>query len=110
MSKENVIIDRLEFIIGDTTCVGYLYHVKSDAPRTCIVMGSGFGGTQDTPSIIAVATAFAQSGFHAFTFDYRNLGESDGQPRQLVSIDGNRRIFYLPLALLRNILLWMKKP
>ena len=102
MNKENVIVNRLEFISGNTTCVGYLYHMKSDAPRPCIVMGSGFGGTQDTPSIIAVATAFAQAGFHAFTFDYRNLGESDGQPRQLVSIDGQQEDFLSAISFIKK--------
>ena len=41
-------------------------------------------------SIVAVATAFAQAGFHAFTFDYRNLGESEGEIRQLVSVSGQQ--------------------
>jgi dienelactone hydrolase len=29
---------------------------------------------------------FAQAGLHAFIFDYRHFGQSDGQPRQLISI------------------------
>lgn len=102
MSKERVIIDRLEFISGTITCVGYLYRVKSDETVPCIVMGSGFGGTQDTPSMISAATAFAQAGFNAFTFDYRNLGESDGQPRQLVSIDGQQEDFLSAISFIKN--------
>ena len=93
MTGQKVITERLEFKSSGVTCIGYLYRMKSDVPSPCVVMGAGFGGTQDTPSMNAVATAFAQAGFHAFTFDYRNLGESEGQPRQLVSIPGQQEDF-----------------
>lgn len=43
--------------------------------------------------MVAVATAFAQAGFHAFTFDYRNLGESEGEIRQLVNVSGQQEDF-----------------
>src|SRR5690606_5764487 len=48
----------------------------------CVVLCHGFGGTQDTPAIRAAARAFANAGFAALTFDYRNFGESGGMPRQ----------------------------
>lgn len=51
-----------------------------------MVLATGFTGTQDTPSIQAAAQEFAASGFTALTFDYRNFGESEGSPRQLLSI------------------------
>jgi len=50
------------------------------------VMGHGFSGTQDR--LFANAERFAGAGFGVLTFDYRNFGESGGQPRQLVSIKG----------------------
>ena len=68
--------------------MGYLYGDSGPTPRPCVVLCTGFGGTQDTPSIIATAQAFADSGYRALTFDYRNFGESGGQPRQLVDISG----------------------
>jgi dienelactone hydrolase len=79
---------RVEFTSGDATCVGHLYPTEGSAPRPCIVMCTGFGGTQDTPSIVANAEDFARAGYAALTFDYRNFGESGGEPRQLVDIDG----------------------
>ncbi|MCX7747442.1 MAG: alpha/beta hydrolase [Clostridia bacterium] len=102
MSKEKVISERLEFKSSGTNCVGYLYHLESHTLKPCIIMGSGFGGTQDTPSMIAVATAFAQAGFCAFTFDYRSLGESDGQPRQVVSIPGQQEDFLSAIRFIKK--------
>lgn len=93
MSAATVRKERLEFNSGGTACVGYLYCKPTEIPKPCVIMGAGFGGTQDTPSMVAVATAFAQAGFHAFTFDYRNLGESEGEIRQLVSVSGQQEDF-----------------
>ena len=69
---------KVHFDSGGVTCVGYVYHSISHGGRAlCVVMGAGFIGTQDTPSIVAVAQAFVDAGFIALTFDYRNFGESD---------------------------------
>ena len=86
----NNICEKLTCKSGEETCVGYLYQIKKDSQLPCIIMGSGFGGTQDTPSMIATANSFAQAGLAAFTLDYRHLGESEGEPRQLVNIQGQQ--------------------
>lgn len=78
---------RVEFASGNDTCVGYLYG-EIDGRKPCVVLCQGFGGTQDTPAFTANARDFAVAGFLALTFDYRNLGESSGLPRQLVDIAG----------------------
>ncbi|HEY9265744.1 MAG TPA: alpha/beta fold hydrolase [Mycobacterium sp.] len=80
--------ERVTFDSGGDTCVGYLYGDSGPTPRPCVVLCTGFGGTQDTPSIIATAQAFADHGYRALSFDYRNFGESGGEPRQLVDISG----------------------
>ena len=78
---------KVVFESNGITCVGYLHHpAPMRAPRPCVVLAHGFAGTQDTPSIQAAAQAFAAAGFSALTFDYRNFGESDGAPRQLICI------------------------
>jgi alpha/beta superfamily hydrolase len=80
---------KVRFDSGAAACIGYVYHSTSAGEEVpCVVMGAGFSGTQDTPSIQAVAQAFANAGFAALTFDYRHFGESDGAPRQLVRIAG----------------------
>lgn len=57
------------------------------AGRPCVVMAHGFGATQDS-GLFAFAEALAGAGAEVVTFDYRNFGESSGQPRQLVSLSG----------------------
>lgn len=79
---------RITFESGGETCVGYLYGDRAGTPRACAVMCQGFGGTQDTPAFTATARDFAAAGYRVLTFDYRNLGESSGLPRQLVDIAG----------------------
>ncbi len=79
--------ERVTFTSGGIRCVGQLY--RSTRPRShCILMCTGFGGTQDTPALTATARDFAAAGYHVLTFDYRSFGHSDGQPRQVVSIEG----------------------
>ncbi|GKU77330.1 alpha/beta hydrolase [Paenibacillus sp. L3-i20] len=94
---------KISFASGGMNCTGYLYFPsKLNANLPCVVMGSGFGGTQDTPSIISNATSFAESGIAALTFDYRSFGESDGEPRQLVSIKGQVEDFHAAIHYVRN--------
>ncbi len=77
---------RVEFNSDGARCVGYL-RSAGQQPAPCVVLCNGFGGTQDTPAVTATAADFAAGGVHAFTFDYRNFGESDGRPRQVVGIE-----------------------
>ncbi|MGV0744810.1 alpha/beta hydrolase [Mycolicibacterium sp. XJ870] len=79
--------ERVTFQSGGDRCVAYVRR-SGDQPAPCIVLCTGFGGTQDTPALVANAEAFAAAGYHAMTFDYRSFGESDGHPRQIVSIAG----------------------
>ena len=85
---------KVRFDSGGVACVGYVYHpAKGGGPVPCVVVGAGFSGTQDTPSIRAVVEAFAEAGFAALTFDYRHFGESGGTPRQRVRVKGQHEDF-----------------
>ena len=67
--------------------VGYLHHRGQATEKgPCVVMGHGFSGTQDR--LFDNAGRFAEAGLAALTFDYRSFGESGGEPRQLVSVEG----------------------
>lgn len=79
-------VERQTFDVAGTVCSGHLYLPAGSSPRPCVVMCPGFGGTQDTPALIAAAEAFAEAGYIAMTFDYRGFGLSGGEPRQLVDI------------------------
>jgi uncharacterized protein len=77
----------VEFQSRGVTCRAWVYAPPSPTkPLTpCIVMGHGLGGTRDG-SLEPYAMRFAQAGFYVLVFDYRHLGASDGEPRQLISI------------------------
>jgi pimeloyl-ACP methyl ester carboxylesterase len=83
--------ESLEFESAGQTCRGVLARpADSDGPHPAIVLCTGFGGTQDTPAIQAAAAAFTRAGVASFTFDYRTFGVSDGHPRQVVDLAGQR--------------------
>jgi dienelactone hydrolase len=75
------------FLSDGVTCRAWLYEPAMDAsrPAPCIVMAHGLGGTRDA-SLAPYAERFAAAGFYVLLFDYRYLGDSDGEPRQLVSM------------------------
>ncbi|UCD38339.1 MAG: acetylxylan esterase, partial [Fidelibacterota bacterium] len=55
------------------------------APVPCIVMGHGLGATKSA-GLDSYAVRFQEAGFAVLAFDFRHLGESGGEPRQLVWI------------------------
>ncbi|TYT61731.1 alpha/beta hydrolase [Natrialba swarupiae] len=65
-------------------CRGDLYLPDEDTQPPIVVLAHGFGGER-TWRLPAYARRFAQQGLAAFVFDYRTFGDSDGQPRNLVS-------------------------
>ena len=94
---------KVSFLSEGVECIGYLYR-RFDASgiQPCVVLGTGFGGTQDTPSIVYSAQKFALSGFAALTFDYRHFGESRGEPRQLVRIQEQLADFHAAVKFARS--------
>lgn len=81
---------RVEFQSEGVTCRGV--HATGagealvrDGRRPCVVLAHGFSGTVDS-GLVAFAERFAQAGLDALAFDYRHFGDSDGEPRQLLSI------------------------
>lgn len=53
--------------------------------RHCIVMAHGLAGVKEM-RLGAYAERFSEAGYDVLVFDYRHFGESEGQPRQLLSI------------------------
>ena len=87
MVSEKIEQRRVSFDSGGVKLVGYL-HFPADASGNIpgVVMGHGFSGTQDR--LFYNAERFAEAGLAALTFDYRRFGESGGEPRQLVNVEG----------------------
>jgi uncharacterized protein len=75
-----------DFLSRGEKCGGWLYlptEVKSDAP--VVIMAHGFAAER-TFRLPAFAERFAERGIAVFLFDFRNIGSSEGVPRNLVSI------------------------
>lgn len=70
------------FLSDGTRCAGWLYRPPSPNPPV-VVMAHGFGGERRW-RLPAFAERFVGRGLAVFLFDYRNFGDSEGQPRNLI--------------------------
>lgn len=76
----------VSFKVKGTSLSAWLYLPGNlSAPVPGIIMGHGLGGTKDA-GLESYAIRFQEAGFAVLAFDYRHLGESEGEPRQLVWI------------------------
>lgn len=76
----------VEFPSRGTRCRAWLYAPKhAAAPAPCIVMAHGLGGTRGS-GLEPFAERFAAAGYAVLLFDYRHFGDSDGAPRQLLTV------------------------
>ena len=75
----------VEFWSGDSFCSAWLYlpDAASEAPVPVVVMGHGLGATREL-GLAPYAGRFAAAGMAALVFTYRHLGDSGGEPRQLL--------------------------
>ncbi|WP_112245216.1 alpha/beta hydrolase [Kribbella monticola] len=76
MSEERV---RVRFGAG---CVAWHYPGTNGG---CVIMAGGFGVTKE-PGTDVFARRFHAAGFSVLAFDYRHLGESEGEPRQVARV------------------------
>lgn len=73
----------IEFRSAGLRCRGIKYVPTGLSPtekRPCIVLAHGFSAVKEM-YFTDYAQAFARAGFVAIVFDYRYLGESEGEPR-----------------------------
>jgi fermentation-respiration switch protein FrsA (DUF1100 family) len=76
----------VSFQVKGTQVSGWLFlPANLSTPVPCIVMAHGLGATKAL-GLDAYAIRFQEAGFAVLAFDYRHLGESGGEPRQLVWI------------------------
>jgi len=85
-------------------CAARVY--RPDPPPTegspCIVMANGFSLTRDD-GLPAFAERFAGIGVTAVAFDFRYLGASTGEPRQLIDPDLQRADFRAAVSFARQL-------
>jgi fermentation-respiration switch protein FrsA (DUF1100 family) len=75
--------EDVEFLSEGTTVRGWLYRPDSDTAGDvpAVVLAGGWCYVRELV-MPYYAEAFAEAGIAALVFDYRNLGVSDGEPRQ----------------------------
>ena len=82
--------------------VGHFYTPENvDPPYPTVVMGGGWCYVKELIQP-EYAEHFVQQGIAALTFDYRNLGESEGKPRQHIRRGYNRINGSRPAFLIRS--------
>jgi hypothetical protein len=69
---------------GGTTLRGWLYGAGRSEPGPAIVMAHGFSATKEM-ALDPFAEVFERAGFAVLVYDHRNLGASDGEPRQEIN-------------------------
>ena len=76
----------LTFTSDGTDCAGWLYRPDGvESPPTVVMAGEL--ATDRRFGLRTYAERLAEAGYAAFLFDYRNTGDSDGEPRNLVAPD-----------------------
>ena len=70
---------KIRFASDGTECAAWHYPGSNGG---CVVMTGGFAVTKE-PGTDLFARRFNEAGFGVLAFDYRHLGESGGQPRQV---------------------------
>jgi hypothetical protein len=71
----------IEFDAEGTTLRGWLYAPEGGGPAPTVVMCHGYSAVKEL-FLDAFAEVFCAAGMCALVYDNRNLGESDGEPRQ----------------------------
>jgi pimeloyl-ACP methyl ester carboxylesterase len=74
--------EPVRFDSGDADCAAWHYPGTNGG---AVVMAGGFAVTKE-PGTDAFAARFHAAGFTVLAFDYRHLGESGGEPRQVAPI------------------------
>jgi uncharacterized protein len=80
--RESAQREKVCFASGDTECAAWHYPGTNGA---CVIMAGG-GAVTKEPGTDRFAERFNDAGFAVLAFDYRRLGESGGQPRQIVRV------------------------
>jgi pimeloyl-ACP methyl ester carboxylesterase len=71
--------ENVRFISGDAECAAWYYPGTTGG---CVIMAGGFAVTKE-PGTDLFAQRFQDAGLAVLAFDYRRLGQSGGEPRQV---------------------------
>ncbi len=83
-------------------CAAWLYLPGGAGKPPVVVMAHGFGAQRDF-GLPQYAERFASRGMAVFLFDYRNFGDSEGEPRNLVNPWRHLQDWKAALAYVRSL-------
>lgn len=78
--------EDVQFSSGADRISAWLYRPSDVGDAPLVVLAHGLGGVR-TMRLDAYAERFSAAGYACLVFDYRNFGDSEGQPRQVLDID-----------------------
>lgn len=81
--------ERVDIDSGGTRCAAWLTMPSTPGPHPGVVLAHGLGATHDM-MLATYEQRFAAAGIATLAFDYRCTGESDGYPRQHISLPDQR--------------------
>jgi len=85
-SNKNKKVEYIEFISQEAILRGKLYLSETDDIKSpVVVMAHGFTTTINGMTADKYAEEFQKAGFAVLLYDHRNLGISDGEPRQEIN-------------------------
>ncbi len=95
---------ELHFTSGTDRCHAWIYMPPAaDTGRPpMIVMAHGLGAVKAL-RLGAFAERFRAAGYACLVFDYRHFGDSDGEPRELLSISRQRQDWRAAVAFARSL-------
>lgn len=95
----------LHFVSGTDRCHAWLY-LPTAAPDAglppVVVMAHGLGAVKQL-RLAAFAEKFQAAGYACLVFDYRCFGDSDGHPRELLSVRRQREDWRAAVAYARSL-------
>ena len=91
--------EQVWFESGGTRCAAWLYPGSNGG---CVVMAGGMAVTRG-PGTDRFAQRFWEAGFTVLAFDYRRLGDSGGEPRQVVRLQDERADWDAAIAFARSV-------
>jgi pimeloyl-ACP methyl ester carboxylesterase len=91
--------EKVHFLSGDADCAAWHYPGTNAA---CVIMAGG-GAVTKEPGTDLFAKRFHDAGFTVLAFDYRHLGESGGQPRQIVRMRDQLADWQAAIAFARTL-------
>ncbi|OJZ70310.1 alpha/beta hydrolase [Mycobacterium paraffinicum] len=77
--------EDVQFPSGGDLISAWLYRPAGGEPAPLLVMAHGLGGVRSM-RLDAYAERFSAAGYACLVFDYRNFGDSEGRPRQVLDV------------------------